>query len=84
MSLSLMCISCMKQNVGPCLHIQSVSLCLFVGELSLLILRHYVEKLFLLRVLLVLFLMLLLLLCDGGFVDRGVIMFVWLLGGGFV
>jgi hypothetical protein len=29
----------MQQNVGSCLYIQSVSLCLFIGELSPLILR---------------------------------------------
>jgi hypothetical protein len=29
----------MQQNVGSCLHIQSVGLCLFIGKLSPLILR---------------------------------------------
>jgi hypothetical protein len=28
LSLSLRCISCLQQNAGSCLHIQSVSLCL--------------------------------------------------------
>ena len=33
-----MCGSCMQQNAGSCLHMQSVSLCLFIGELSPLML----------------------------------------------
>ena len=37
--LLLGCVSCMQQNVGSCLSIQDVSLCLFIGELSPLILR---------------------------------------------
>ena len=28
------CVSCMQPNVGSCLHIQSVSLCLFIGGLN--------------------------------------------------
>jgi hypothetical protein len=31
----------MQQNVGSFLSIQSVSLCLFIGELSALMLRYY-------------------------------------------
>ena len=34
----------MWQNVGSCLHIQSVSLSLFVGELSPLMLRDIKER----------------------------------------
>jgi hypothetical protein len=34
----------MQQNVGYCLCSQSVSLCLFVGELGPLILRDIKEK----------------------------------------
>jgi hypothetical protein len=34
----------MQQNVGSCLHIQSDSLCLFIGELSPFILRDIKEK----------------------------------------
>jgi hypothetical protein len=41
--LALRCISCMQQNAGSCLHIQSVSLCLFIGELSPLMLRDIKE-----------------------------------------
>ena len=46
----------MQQNVGSCLCIQSVSLYLFIGELSPLILRDIKEKIccFLLFLLLVL------------------------------
>ena len=32
-------VSCMQQNDGSCLYIQSASLCLFISELSLLMLR---------------------------------------------
>ena len=32
------CVSCKQQNVGSCFRIQSLSLCLFIGELSPLIL----------------------------------------------
>ena len=38
LSLWLKCISCKQQNVGSCFCIQSLSLCLFIGELSPLIL----------------------------------------------
>ena len=38
LSLWLRCVSCKQQNVGSCFHIQSLSLCLFIGELSPLIL----------------------------------------------
>jgi hypothetical protein len=34
----------MQQNVASCLRSQSVSLCLFIGELSPLILRDIKEK----------------------------------------
>ena len=37
-------VSCKQQNVGSCLCSQSVSLCLFIGELSPLILRDIKEK----------------------------------------
>ena len=74
LSVSLKCVSCKQQNVGSCLHIQSVSLCLFVGKLSLSILIHNEEKLFLLPVfvvfVVVLWLWLLLLeveLCSYGY-----------------
>lgn len=33
--LSLWCVSCMQKNAGSCLHVQSVSLCLWGGELLL-------------------------------------------------
>jgi hypothetical protein len=36
----LMCVSCMEQNNGSCLCIQSVSLCHFIGELSSLMLSN--------------------------------------------
>ena len=39
LSLRLRCVSCMQQKDGFCFHIQSVSLCLFIGELSPFILR---------------------------------------------
>ena len=38
LSLWLRCVSCKQQNVGSCFCIQSLSLCLFIGELSPLIL----------------------------------------------
>ena len=38
LSLWLRCVSCKQQNVGSCFHIQSLSLFLFIGELSPLIL----------------------------------------------
>jgi hypothetical protein len=53
----------MQQSAGSCLHIQSVSLCLFIGELSPLMLRDIKEMRLLLPVI---------------FVVRGGIMVVWL------
>ena len=44
MSLSLRFVSCMQQNAGSCLCIQSLSLCLFIGELNPLMLRDIKEK----------------------------------------
>ena len=44
----------MQQNVGSCLCSQSVSLCLFIGELSSMILRDIKEKFLLLPVIFVL------------------------------
>lgn len=35
----LMFVSCVQQKYGSCFHIHFVSLCLFIGKLSLLILR---------------------------------------------
>jgi hypothetical protein len=40
LSLTLSCVSYMQQNVGSCLHIQSFSLCLFIGELGPLMLKN--------------------------------------------
>jgi hypothetical protein len=42
--LSLRRISCMQQNTASCLCIQSVGLCHFIGELSLLMLRDTKES----------------------------------------
>jgi hypothetical protein len=42
-SLSMRCISYMQQNAGSCLHIQSVSVYLFIGKLSPMILRDIKE-----------------------------------------
>jgi hypothetical protein len=53
----------MQQNAVSCLGIQYVSVCLFIGELSPLMLRDIKEKLLLLPVI---------------FVVRGVILLVWL------
>ena len=39
LSLSLRWVSCMQQNVRLSLHSQSISLCVFIGELSPLILE---------------------------------------------
>ena len=39
-SLILRCVSCMQHNARFCLHIQSASLCLFIGELSPLMFRY--------------------------------------------
>ena len=44
LSLLLQCISYMQLNVGSCLCIQSVSLCLFIGKLSPLILRGIKDR----------------------------------------
>jgi hypothetical protein len=55
-------ISCLQQNAGSCLCIQSVSLCLFIGQLIPLMLRAIKEKWLLLPVIFV----------------RGGIMFMWL------
>ena len=44
LSFSLRWVSCKQQNVGSCLCSQSVSLCLFIGELSPLILRDIKEN----------------------------------------
>jgi hypothetical protein len=46
-------VSCMHLNVGFCLHIKSVSLCLFIGELSPLILTDIKERRLLLPVIFV-------------------------------
>ena len=40
LSLRWRCVSCMQQKDGSCFHIHSVSVCLFIGELSPLILRN--------------------------------------------
>ena len=50
LSFSLKWVSCMQQNVGSCLCNQFVSLCLFIGELSPLILRDIEEQSLLLPV----------------------------------
>jgi hypothetical protein len=47
----------MQQNVGSCLYIQSVNLCLFIGELSPLMLRDIKESLLLLVIFDVIFLL---------------------------
>jgi hypothetical protein len=41
--VTLRCASCMQQNAGSCLHIQSFSLCLFIGKLNPLMLRDIKE-----------------------------------------
>ena len=69
LSLCLRCVSCIQQNAGSCLYVQSVSLCLFIGEWSPLMLRDIKKKWLLLPVI---------------FVVRGRIMFVWLSPFGFV
>ena len=63
LSLSLRWVSCMQQNVGSCLCNQSVSLCLFIGVLTTLILRDIKEISFFLTVI---------------FVVRVEILFMWL------
>jgi hypothetical protein len=44
MSLSLRWVSCRQQNDGSYLCSQSISLCLFIGELSPLMLREIKGK----------------------------------------
>ena len=44
LSLCLRCVSCKQQNVGSCFRIQSLSLCLFIGELRPLILSDINDK----------------------------------------
>ena len=44
LSLWLRCVSCKQQNVGSCFLIQSLNLCLFIGELSPLILTVINEQ----------------------------------------
>jgi hypothetical protein len=44
LSFSLRWVSCKQQNFGSCLCSQSVSLCLFIGELNPLVLRDFKEK----------------------------------------
>jgi hypothetical protein len=41
MSLLLRFISCMQQNAGSCLYIQSVSLCLFTGGIDSIDVKRY-------------------------------------------
>ena len=53
LSFSLSWVSCKQQNVGSCLCSQYVSLCLFIVELSPLILRDIKEKLLLLPIIFV-------------------------------
>jgi hypothetical protein len=53
LSFSLRWVSCKQENVGSCLCSQSVSLCLFIGELSPLILRDIKEKSLLLPIIFV-------------------------------
>ena len=69
LSLSLRCVYQMEQNAGSCLIIQSVSLCIFIGELIPLMLRDSKNQWLLLPVI---------------FVVRAGIMFVWLSFCGFV
>ena len=44
LSLRLRCVSCMHKKDGFCFCIQSVSLCLFIGELSEFILRIIIDQ----------------------------------------
>jgi hypothetical protein len=44
LSFTLRCVSRMQKNVGSCLCSQSINLCLFIGELRLLMLREIKEK----------------------------------------
>ena len=64
-----MCISYMQQNAGSCLGIQSVSLCLFIGELGTLILRDIKDRR---------------LLVPEMFVFVGVLMCLWFSPFGFI
>ena len=50
LSFPLRCVSCKQQNVGSCLCSKSVSLCVFIGVLSTLILRDIKEMKLLLPV----------------------------------
>jgi hypothetical protein len=43
LSLTLKYVSCLQQNAGYCLYIQSLILCLFIGELSPFLLRAIEE-----------------------------------------
>ena len=43
-SLRLRYVFCMQQKDGFCFHIQSVSLCLFIGELSPFLLRDINDR----------------------------------------
>ena len=56
LSLRLRCVSCKQQNVGSCFCIQSLSLCLFIGELSPLILSDINDQWLLTPVIIFLFL----------------------------
>ena len=56
LSLWLRCVSCKQQNVGSCFRIQSLSLCLFIGELSPLILSDINDQWLLTPVIIFLFL----------------------------
>ena len=55
--MSLRQVSCMQQNIGSFLPNQSLSLCLFTGELSSLILRDIKEEALIFPVLLLLLLL---------------------------
>ena len=54
LSFSLRLVSCKQHNVGSCLISQSVNLCLFIGEMSTLILGNIKEKQQLLPIILLL------------------------------
>jgi hypothetical protein len=43
LSLTLRYVSCIQQDAGSCLYFLSVGLCLFIGELSSLMLREIKE-----------------------------------------
>ena len=57
LSLWLRCVSCKPQNVGSCFRIQSLSLCLFIGELSPLILSDINDQWLLTPVILFIYLL---------------------------